>query len=323
MKNTNIKTSKYRSVEELNRDIRLLKPGQHLVLKGLPEKIYHGQEVLAVSQSTLKAFQRNPANVPHLRNTPRAHSDAASIGSAVHMILLEGWDAFHKAFVVKPADIKLNTKIGKEKYAEFLTTVDGREVLSHSDFATIERMAKSVISHQISGYMNAEDTTMNELSVFYREPETDLLLKGRFDCISDKSLDGNRIVIDLKTTTEISKFKRSFLELGYHFQAAFYSMLHERVFGEQCEFVFLAVAKNLVMGIHEVNISKMSIDSLKVIYAEDIQPLLARYKECHETDTWPMFADLDIKTQSFDAQSANADADLSFLNVHDEEVANA
>ena len=170
-----------------------------------------------------------------------------------------------------------NTKIGKEE--EKAIRAQGKEPITHSEWALAQSIVQSVRNHVDASYLLRSGKA--EQSFFWNDLETDLRCKCRPDWH-----DGKSILIDLKTTSSLataSEFARTVANFKYHLSAAHYL---EGVKGAE-RFVFLVVE---VEYPYNVGIYELDEDSL----AEGLklqQKALRRIKAWRQMDPpWPGYS---------------------------------
>ena len=161
------------------------------------------------------------------------------IGSAPHVMVLEGRDAYHDQYVVSDDDFKLNTKEGKAKQASLHDASNGKMPLKSREHHQVSQMYEALYSHPDAVKL-LEAPGQIEAAVFGRFKGTEMLCKAKIDKVLGKSL------LDLKTTHEPhrAEFMASMIEFGYANQAAWYQSLYAAVTDTQLPFVFLCVSKS-------------------------------------------------------------------------------
>ena len=187
-----------------------------------------------ISSTGVRTFRKNKKQFKYfLTNELVKQTKSMADGTAVHAFFLEK-DKFHKDFAVKPQDIRLNTKAGKEWAQEHKS-----KIIIDSELANnLYEMEKSFMDSPAK--LIYEIKGKSELSYFWNDIG---LVKGkcRPDWISD---DGN-IIVDIKTTTDASPkgFQKSISTWGYHLQLAWYMRGLQKL-GIPCnEFIFIAIEK--------------------------------------------------------------------------------
>lgn len=202
-----------------------MKPG---VYYGMPNKDYHADE--AIGSTTVKAISVSPAN--HFFNKFTG-SKSAHIGSAIHAALLEP-DEFFKYQMLQ----HVSSRSSKE-YKDALKDTSAEYILVGSEVETVNRMYESSrLNDDFMGYMNTKGNS--EVSMFAECPETGLMLKCRFDRLSDIL----SYPLDVKSCRDASErgFSNAFGQYKYHIQAAFYLYVLKLATGiEYNQFAFFAI----------------------------------------------------------------------------------
>jgi hypothetical protein len=259
-------------------------------------------------------------------------SDAMALGSLVHCLSLEpdafesrfaempagldrvrkagkiAWNCFesnsniHTLHIVEPQDINRRTAAGKVEYAEFLSTVNGRQAISEDDWK------------QAQAYIDSLEATRGKTIIKRDEYETALAcadaLRGHnqigpileienamiekplsfeFEGVNCRckpdwvSLD-HALILDVKTTQDASPagFARSAADYGYYRQAAFYRHAIELLTGIECRFLFACVETSAP---YAVACYEPSAEMLRAGLS-DIEALLAQYRYHFEANDW-------------------------------------
>ena len=228
----------------------------------------------AVNKSTLWEMRKSPLHYWHLmHDTPKEDTAAMKFGRAAHAKLLQP-KAFDDLYIVAPECDK-RTKEGKQIWADLLAS--GKEVISSADMETIMAMEKEFAPVRNRFLWNEEYHT--EKTLVWTDTETGVDCKGRADVIMPN------IIIDYKTTANASTdaFLREALRYGYDLQAAMY-MEGARANGYKPQgFVFIAQEKTAPYLINVLYAGAAFLDRGAWI----LRDLLAKYKECRDTDYWP------------------------------------
>lgn len=198
------------------------------------------RETEAISRSELFVlFSQTPMHMKYYQEHPEEKDSAAMLeGRAAHKIILEP-DTFDDEFVVAP-QCDRRTKEGKEIYANFLETAEGKEVIPSDLKEKVTAMAAAINQNeQAKKFLTGE----HEQSFFWTDAETGEKCKVRPDCIAE--VDGKKYIVDYKTTDLCADgyFERSVRKYGYKFQAGMY---REGVFQNTFEdygFAFVAQEK--------------------------------------------------------------------------------
>ncbi len=282
--------------------LKRIKSGESLIVKNLPDTIYHSIETHLGSTKIINAFK----SMEHMESyVPKSKSSA--LYQAFHCILLEGRGEFTKKFTflnenqlkedlterlnaidvemcivadkkptkteIKEAQKGVNITNLKKERKEFYRT-NGVTVLSETDYKTAKEFQECQEKRSNSLLNTFIENGISELSFFCKDPVTGLLLKGRGDNVNlDKG-----IITDLKgllspssKTTEHT-ISRMMQTKGYLWQACHYLYILKIITDK--DFTFLHF-------IHE-NAAPYTIFGAK--YEEDSftqggQILLEKYKE--------------------------------------------
>lgn len=213
----------------------------------------------AFGSHSLSSFLKNPRQFykDHVNNrkayvdpTTVKLTDALALGSAAHMLLLEGTDVFWNHYFLKPTYIDRRTKKGKDDYAEFMKENDGKIEVEHGAWDLLQNMHVAIDELPIITRMieqgNPEVTIRGNLYGVPVQCRCDLLIDSvqTQDVAELLGVDvGDRVVVDLKTTRDNEGFPWALKRLKYYRQAAFYTHLMESAGIPAAKFVFLAVEK--------------------------------------------------------------------------------
>lgn len=253
-----------------------MQPGYY---RGLPNEDYHSGP--GISKSTLDLAHKSPALVQWSRAAPRDDAvGAVDIGDAFHAILLEP-ERFAAEYAAAPA-VDRRTKIGKETWESFLAESDGKTVLDDDDVHKLWLMRESAMAHPFARQL-VEAAGDVEASIYWIDPETGLLCR----CRPDKLIPARRIVLDVKTCADVSRFETSIEEYRYHVQDAFYTEGYTRHFGEPpAAFLFLVVSTTRDAGRYPVRVKALipsEKEAGRAAYRGDLDVIA----ECERTSIWP------------------------------------
>lgn len=248
------------------------------IVDNMPEDKYHGSP--EISKSQLCDFYVSPLNYWALHRNPNrpprkvyTHFD---VGTAAHLLVLEGEKRFFEGVCVQP-DINRRTKAGREEYAEFLQINKGKPILTPEDIEMVRRMSDAVHKNKASR-AELDKMLKVEVSVFYNLKGLDM--RSRFDGV------GKRVIIDLKTTDNpsVANFNASIKKYKYDWQACLYSHAYNVAYGEfPDEFVFIVVGK---MPPHSVGVYTLSTTTYQRAMNK-IGPTIKSFLKCREEDQWP------------------------------------
>lgn len=233
------------------------------------------------SQSHLKSILLSPAH--YKANTKRQFRPSAvmTIGTATHCKTLEGDETFEANFVLKPDHVKYTTKEGKEwRDAQKKKTIlvnDGYD----RQWDSVIGMTEALRGMEWFDPSQEDYRKYNEVSFYWQEKG--IPCKARLDRII--VTDDEVHVIDLKTTDSISpeKFQSKLVDLGYDFQAGWYSHAAELVYGKPARFTFVAIERNEPWS---VGIFEVPPEMLQEARRKN-EKALNTLRKCLDTNHWP------------------------------------
>ena len=234
---------------------------------------YHSRKT-HLSSTNVRTHKKNKKQFKYsLTHELVKQTKAMADGTAVHAFFLER-DKFDSDFVIKPADMRLNTKVGKEWALEHQNKIIIDSELGNN----LYEMEKSFMDSPARLIYDKQG--QSELSYFWDDLG---LVKGkcRPDWISN---DGN-IVVDIKTTTDASPkgFQKSIANWGYHLQLGWYIRGLQKLGLPAKEFIFIAIEKTppFSVGVYRAN-------KEMITYANDeINNLVYDIDESLKSDDFP------------------------------------
>jgi len=234
---------------------------------------YHGRKT-HLSSTNVRTHKKNKKQFKYsLTHDLVKQTKAMADGTAVHAFFLER-DKFDTDFAIKPADMRLNTKAGKEWALEHQSKIIIDSELGNN----LYEMEKSFMDSPARLIYDKQG--QSELSYFWDDLG---LVKGkcRPDWISN---DGN-IVVDIKTTTDASPkgFQKSIANWGYHLQLGWYIRGLQKLGLPAKEFIFIAIEKTppFSVGVYRANKDMIT-------YANDeINNLVYDIDESLKSDDFP------------------------------------
>ncbi len=178
------------SVEQINKQIAELKPGERLRLENVPADVYHKTtgygstafKQAALSMAHLHAYINHPKQI-----TPQQQA-IFDFGSAFHSYVLETLK-FHSEFSEMPEGMK---KVGKA-WQDFKSNNEERTIIPYDTMQIVYAMGEAVLSEPLLRQMLT--TGNSEVSYWYRH-ESGVVLKFRTDH------DHADYVADLKSTKD-------------------------------------------------------------------------------------------------------------------------
>ena len=237
------------------------------------ESKYH--EIKALSKSGISRLLRSPAHF----QVPVKVTDVMRLGTHTHVGVLEE-QRFKREYEVLPEDFDGRTNIGKALVAQI--EAKPKVPIKYKDAVNIEGMKNAVFSDS-----DAKDLLSHgefEISGFWTDLGSGILCKMRIDWLNKR----DRIIVDLKTTTDARYFKflnRAY-DKGYNIQAAFYLWGLTQIQGvEHRDFQFIVVETEPPYGVQVYPAEEEMIEDGLAEASEGLEI----YKKCLETDTWPCY----------------------------------
>jgi hypothetical protein len=202
---------------------------------GLDEETYHRDP--ALGSSDLRAIdknvrmwwlgsKRNP-NVAQ-RERYRVSTNATKVGAALHKYVLEGRDAFGKAYVRRPDDPPNATPsdkgaVTKEFNKKLAASGDPRKSLHGDEWSLCEETMDIITGHpDLEGTFASKG--VNEVSVFWRRPDG-VMCKARFDRLTVyglgdlKSIENERrLRLDIAARNDIASYRID-MQLEHYLEA--------------------------------------------------------------------------------------------------------
>lgn len=229
------------------------------------DEYYNGIGREFLSNSDIKTLQTEP----HKLKEPRENHVNFMIGKYLHTAILEPNKL--KSFKIIEASNR-NTKIYKE-------LSEGEICLLQHEVDKIEYMIEKIEKNKYFSEL------MTGTNIEYERPNImemeGLMWKGKADIVNHD----DKLIIDLKTTSDINKFRYSCSAYNYDSQAFIYSSM----FGY--DFVFMVIDKNtLKTGIFDCSPEFYEAGQRKVKEASEI------YKLFYETDNFDPYQYFITKT---------------------------
>ena len=209
------------------------------------------------SQSHLKSILLSPAHYKANKTRKFRPSSVMTIGTATHCKVLEGDKTFETNFVKKPDNIKYTTKDGREwRDSQGNKTILVNDALDRQ-WDCVMGMSETLRKMPWFDPSQPDYRKYNEVSFYWEE--MGIPCKARLDrvIVTDDEIH----VVDLKTTDSISagKFQSKALDLGYDFQAGWYSHAAEILYDKPVRYTLVAIERNepWSVGIFEVHSEMM------------------------------------------------------------------
>ena len=207
-----------------------------------------------LSNSDISTLLTNPLAL----GQPSKPSAAFLVGGYFHTAILEPNKL--KKYRVIPSSTR-NTKVYKEMSG-------GELCLLQSEVDMIEPLIETVMKNDICRDLIG-DSTVNEYELPGITELEGLMWKGKADIINHNE----KVIVDLKTTNDITRFRNSAYRYNYDSQSYIYS----KIFGY--EMVFIVIDKNnSQIGLYDCSPEFISNGADKVARAAE------RYKLFYKTD---------------------------------------
>jgi len=249
-----------------------------------------------VSQSQLKIMRdRSPFHLKYALDHPEApeESDSMALGSALHdacLLPVVFADQYMTAGPCEGVTAKGApcSNAGKDRFGGkwYCGTHspkdkerDGGVVLSSKEHEQCMGMQASVAADPSASLLLEYER--KELTAIWRDEETGLLCRGRFDLLSD---DGE-VVADLKTCRSAARtdFERSAFGYGYHLQSQHY-LNGARALGLDAQIMaFIAVESVAPWAVCTYQVASEALDAGQ----KELRLLMRQYAECAENGAWP------------------------------------
>lgn len=229
------------------------------------------------NQSSLKHILKSPAHYKAAQKRRFTPTTSMQIGSALHCLALEGRKTYEAQYIVKPEDVKFNTKEGKAWKEEHRRYT----ILDKESERKVIGMAEALMEMPDFDGTADEYRKYNEVSIYWDVDGIDC--KARLDRVVDR---GDYVeVLDLKTTDSVDPhdfLKKVVGGFNYVFQAAWYAEAASIVYNKPATFTFVGVERDdpFTVGIFTVSEEMMAEGQRQIRKARQI------LKECLKKRTW-------------------------------------
>jgi hypothetical protein len=243
-----------------------------------PAEAYHARAGQYLTSHLLADFRRCPL----LYHRKRAglvvdeYRPAYLLGRAAHAVILEGMDAFQRAFAVGgPVNPKTGLPYGPstKAWAEW-AEAQGKEVLTDAQFDVVARMDDSVTKHPVAAALLAE----GEPEGVVRADYCGVPCQARMDWFEP-----HQGIVDLKTCDDLAYFEADARRYGYVHQLAFYRAVLAQVIGIRMPVHLIAVEKKEP---YRCGVWKVGPDPLAVAQREN-EAAINRLRACLTDECWP------------------------------------
>ncbi len=249
-----------------------------------PDDVYHSKRSQYVTSHSLADFEKSPAVFKAKRDgtIPSESSSSFEFGTAAHVYILEGEEAFQRLYDVGgPINETTGKPYGKttKKYKEWADSNE-KKVLSDSDLAKIESMSLSVENHGAASNLLyggvAERVARATVEGVPCQSKIDYAYPRR-----EHELAG---LVDYKTCYDLDAFEGQIAEYGYAKQLAFYRMMAGEVCGAKPgECAIIATEKQSPFRTGVWFIDEATLDEAE----KEIRETLRKVATSFESDEWP------------------------------------
>lgn len=245
-----------------------------------PDPAYRRE--LGENQSYLKNILISPAHYKASKKRRFAPTINMEIGSALHCLVLEGEEEFSNRYVLKPEDIALNTKEGKEWKAAQV----GKTILTNNEkeraWDSVHGMASSLLKLDWFNQDLPDYRKYNELSIYW--DADGIPCKGRLDRLVD--MGDYLLVLDLKTTDSVDQsafLKKMIGGMNYLFQSAWYTEAASLAYNKPAKFIFAAIERTepWTLALFEVSDDMMDEGNRQIKRARQL------LRKCLDSKEWP------------------------------------
>ena len=231
----------------------------------------------AISRSELFKISESPEKFKYYQEHPEEPTPALLLGQLFHAMALQP-ETVWEQFAVMP-NVDRRTKAGKEEFAEFEASAEGKTVVSADMVEQATAMWEALNKNEfVKKLLKGE----KEKPFFWVDEMTGEECKCRTDVLT--YVGENLIIVDLKTTdcAETDAFTRSAVKYGYDLQSAMYIEGVKANTGREPLFVFIAIEKKPPYAINILQADKLLIRRGYDLFRE----LIGIYHDCKTTNNW-------------------------------------
>lgn len=256
-------------------------------VQNMPEDEYHAHP--ALSASGMKDILRSPKYFRMQRSMHNAKPEFDE-GHAIHAKVL-GVGAPIKEIpdsLLSGPHRSISSTAAKEFKAK--AEAEGFTVLKPAQFFRISKAAESVLSHPKASRL-LEASPYREASLFAKDPESGVNLRGRVDALGD-------LLLDLKSAADVREraLERAVLDLGYYLSATVYRHLLTLILGEDpgpMHLIFVEKTEPF-----EVAVRVLDDPDWNALGLLKMRQAIDTFASCTEFGVWPGADDEDGPIQS-------------------------
>lgn len=254
-----------------------INPGLHF---DLPDVDYHGHPTSLSKSGAMKLLPPScPAKFKASLGV-QEYKKVYDIGSAAHELAL----GIGPGIAVIPATSRFKVDQVAHREALEQARAEGKTPVTEEQYELVQAMAKALREDPEAAPF-FEGPGEAEVSAFWRDANTDVLRRARFDWLPEA--DGTRLVIpDYKTadSADHQTWAKKAADYGYEMQAAWYTDAAIALeLDPDPEFVFIVQEK---VEPYLVSVIRLDADALQIGRYRNRQALEI-YAECTATNHWP------------------------------------
>ncbi len=248
------------------------------VLVHEPAEVYHAKAGDFLSSHLLADFRKCPLLYHRKRTGLVSDEDrpAYLVGRAAHTVILEGQEAFERAFAVGgPVNPKTGLPFGSgtKAWAEW-AEAQGKDVLTSDQAQLVTQMAASVKAHPLAQRLLSDGVAEGVVRAEYVGVPCQIRMDW-FDLSTG--------IVDLKTVDTLDYFEVDARRYGYCHQLAFYVAVLQQRIGILAPAFFIAVEKREPF---RCGVWKVTAEALDAARREN-EAAIRRLQECQAKNDWP------------------------------------
>lgn len=245
-----------------------------MLIVGMPNDVYHAHAD-SISKSSLDRIERSPAHFKFA--PPVVPTRAMEIGTAIHTALLEP-ERFADEYVL----LRDVSDRRSSAYKSAVAVHGSERVLLSHEADDVAGMQESIYANPIAAQW-LKKPGLREVSVFATDPETGVMVRCRFDILTDCGHG-----VDIKKTQDAREeaFSRAVDNYRYHVQAAFYSDVYLWATGKTLgSFRLLAIEQDAPNACRVYRLDETALQEGRRLYREDLNT----YAACMKSNNWPAY----------------------------------
>lgn len=245
---------------------------------------YHGIRGY-ISASALKAFEKSPLHYQAYLKRDWTQTQDQLLGTMFHELVLEP-EIFSEKYVVIDGDRRSKEVKAAVEQAEST----GKIAIKSEMLETVKIMAENT-SSKIKRMNLFTPSGISECSIFVTDPLTGCPIKVRPDRVEPDL----GVIYDLKSYSSAVEyeFRGQIYRMRYDRQAALYLRACSIHFGRTfTDFVNIVCETDAPWEVGIIRIDDATIDRA----TERMIPLLEKFKQCLDTDSWPGLEDNIVST---------------------------